>query len=113
MSNSLNPPGVIFLNHDISASALARIQEQLYITEVIEAVVFDARLLSDASYVLKAHGLDQRIMVLRNLHDLTNRNSADIVLCYKDGLLYVEHTKYGPPGKCMPLLIASLHELVN
>lgn len=113
MSNSLNPPAVIFLNHDISASALARIQEQLYITEVIDADTFDARLLSDPSYILRTHGLDQRIIVLRSLYDLTNRSSADIVLCYKDGLLYVEDTKYGPPGKCMPLLIASLHELVN
>ncbi len=121
MSNLLNPPAVIFINSNLSAGVLAQLVQQLFITTVQTAEEFDTHIdgyqdgymdeddylgdgyISDGYYVERSHGLDERILVLRDLLDYTNREEADIVLCYRNGLVYVEASKYGPPGKCLTL----------
>lgn len=130
VSNLLNPPSVIFINSNISSGVLAQLVQQLYITEVQTAEVFDKHIdgyqdgymdgydylgdgyISDGYYVEREHGLDRRILVLRNLLDFTNRSEVDIVLCYRNGLVYVEESKYGPPGKCLQLQRVYLRSLM-
>lgn len=130
MSNLLNPPSVIFINSNLSAGVLAQLVQQLYITQVQTAEEFDAHIdgyldgymdendylgdgyISDGYYVERAHGLDERILVLRNLRDFTNRNEADIVLCYRNGLVCVEESKVGPIGKSLALQRCYLRSLM-
>lgn len=122
MSNLLNPSAVIFINSNISSEVLAILVRQLFITDVQTSKEFDAHIdgyldgyvddndylgdgyFSDGYYVERIHGLDQRILVLKDLLDHTNRSEADIVLCYRNnGLIYVEKNKFGPPGKTLSL----------
>lgn len=121
VSNLLNPPAVIFINSNLSSGVLAQLVQQLYITEVQTAEEFDTHIdgyqdgymdeddylgdgyISDGYYVERSHGLDERILVLRDLLDYTNREEADIVLCYKRGLVYVEQNKVGPTGVAITL----------
>lgn len=121
MSNLINPSAVIFINSNLSSGVLSQLVQQLYITEVQTAEQFDAHIdgymdgymdendylgdgyFSDGYYVERIHGLDERILVLRDLRDFTNRSEADIVLCYRNGLVYVEENKFGPPGKTLTL----------
>lgn len=129
MSNLINPAAVIFINPQLSAGVLAQLVQQLYITEVQTAAEFDNHIdgygdgymdendylgdgyISDGYYVERVHGRGERILVLRDPYDLTNREEADIVLSYRRGLVYVEANKYGPPGKCLPLQHVYLRSL--
>lgn len=104
MANLLNPPAIIFINQNISTGALSQIEKQLFITQTIPAVEFDQLVLDDPEYCAKRRGQDQRILVLRDLLDYTNRELADAVLCLRENnLVYIEENKMGPPGKTLNL----------
>lgn len=111
MSNTLNPPAVLYLNSDTSLPVIVQITKQLYITEVIDGGEFDHRILSDGYYTQRVHGLQERVLVLREGHETINREYADYVLLYKNNLVYVENTKNGPPGHALPLDHVYLHAL--
>lgn len=131
MANLVNPTAVIFINSNISAGVLSQLVQQLYITEVQTADNFNQHIdgyqdgyqdeldylgdgyFSDGYYTNRVHGLDQRILVLQDLKDFTNRDKADIVLKYSNGLVYVEQSKYGPPGKALKLQQVYLRSLLT
>lgn len=130
MSNLINPTAVIFINSNISQGVLSQIVQQFYITEVQSEDEFFNHLdgyadgyedeydylgdgyISDGYYVDRIHGLDQRILVLTDLRKQMSRDMADIVLCYRRGLVYVEKNKFGPLGKALPLQHAYLRSLI-
>lgn len=103
MSNDLNPPKIIFINNNLSSGVLSRIEKQLDISETISKEVFDGYYAYDNLYPKEQRSLDKKILVLCDLKTITDRSLADIVLCYKHGLIYIEESKYGPPGKSLSL----------
>lgn len=88
------PNVIIYIDAEISEVVKTTIKSQLYISIENTGSQFDALVSINPNYVK-----NQRILVLRDLQDFTNREYADVVLFYKKGLLYVENNKYGPPGQ--------------
>lgn len=103
MANLLNPTAIIFINSNISTGVIEKLTKQLFIDQIITANEFDGYVALDGYYPDEQHGLDKRILVLRDLLDYTNRDMADIVLCYSKGMIYVEESKLGPRGKTLRL----------
>lgn len=112
MSNLLNPTAVLFINSNLSTGVLEQLVRQLSISDVLTAEEFDGYAEEDGYYTEHVHGLEQRILVLRDLMDYTNRDKADAVLCYSNGLVYVEESKFGPPGKALSLQNVYLRSLL-
>jgi hypothetical protein len=105
------PSAIIFINTDLTENVKSFFIKQLHINEVIDGYVFDTRLSHDATYPDKVHQLDIRLMVVRSLAELQNRQYADVVLFFKNGLVCVEENKYGPPGITFPVVNLTLGKL--
>lgn len=119
MANLLAPSAIIYINNDLSQNVISILQTQFYIDNgnVMSGDAFDSILSANPNYPNQIHGSGQRILVLRNLlTDFTNRNVADIVLKFRNGLLTVEQNKVGPPGITFSidrLLLGQLFFAVN
>lgn len=133
MGITFSPPAVIFINTDLTAQVLSVFVSQLYITQVMDAATFDATVASDPYFLKRTYRCHDdgdpchrhhchdgyvpqdgyRILVLRDLHDLTNRNLANIVLFAKAGLVSVLHNNFGPPGATLPIARVYLTALIN
>lgn len=104
------PPGIVFVNSDISESVRSNLIRQLFINEVQDGYVFDGRMAVDSSYPSKIKQLNLRILVIRSFQEFINRGTnpywtaADIVLHIKMGLAYLEINRFGPPGLTLPVL---------
>lgn len=98
MLSPLSIPAIIFVENQIASQPLNYLSTQLFVTEIIDLPTFSARVAADPNYPLETHINQQRIIVLLDLHDQTNRIYADIVLVLKNGLVSVLCSNYGPPG---------------
>lgn len=103
MSIDFAPPSIIFVNQDLTDQVLSVFVRQLYITQVLDGYTFDGYVSSDAYFEMNVYIDGYRILVVRDLHDYTNREKADLVLFAKDGLVSVLCNKYGPPGKTLTI----------
>lgn len=103
MTIDFNPPFIIFSNTDIVQSIQDTLTRQLFLTEIINAPTFDARVIANPNYPSVVHSDGYRILVLRDLSDHNNRQLADIVLFFKNGLAAVEINKFGPHGITLPI----------
>jgi hypothetical protein len=105
MSILFAPPAIIYLNPDISSQVLSVFVRQLFIIEVLDAATFDGYVASGDGYFIRSIYQDgYRVLVLRDLHDQTNRNIADLVLFAKsNGMVSVETNKVGPPNLTLPI----------
>lgn len=108
-----SPAAIIFINNDLTSQVQSVFIRQLYLTEVITAAEFDARVSEDPNYPDVVHRNGYRVMVLRNLQDQTNRSLADMVLFAKAGLVSVESNKIGPPGITLKIDRVYLTALIN
>jgi len=105
------PPGATFIGADPSSSTLTTLMTQLYIPicDVMTKAEFDARLAVDPNYATVVHLQLLRILViLPDFHDLTNRQYADVVMFYHQGLIDIEKNKFGPPGQSYELQRANM-----
>lgn len=105
------PPALIFLNNQISDETKAIIQKQLNISETITGEEFDLRLATDPNYKSVIHGNNLRVLVMRSFAESANRELADLALFYKNGLICVEKSNFGPPGITFPINNLYLSEL--
>src|SRR5271154_240386 len=87
MSVAFSPSAVIFINHDLTEQVLSVLVAQLRINQVMGGEYFDAIVKENPNFHIEVHNYRVRILVLRNLHDTTNRDLADIVLFAKAGLI--------------------------
>lgn len=100
---AVNPAAIIFVNNDLTTNVTTKLVRQLFINEVIDGYVFDARVLADPSYTVSVHHLNLRLMVVRSFTELTNRLLADVVIFVKAGLAAIELNNYGPHGFTLPV----------
>jgi len=107
------PPGIIFINEDLNDTLKAKIKTQLYVHEAISGAEFDARVAVDPNYPTVVKLQNIRILVIRNLHDHTNRNLADVVIFVKAGLAAIEKNNFGPPGLTLPVNNFYIHQLLR
>lgn len=114
MANNLNPPKIIFINDNLSSGVLEQLQKQLAISEIQTKEQFDGYCAADPDGYYTEHQIaaDKRILVLCDLITTTDRTLADIVLCYRGGLLYIEESKYNAPGKSLILDHAYIRALI-
>lgn len=98
------PPAVVFVNNDLVDQVRDWIVKQLHISEYMDGYTFDQRITANPDYVTEIKQLDQRLLVIRNLREHTNRNLADVVLFVKAGMASVEENKFGPPGQTVRVI---------
>ena len=87
------------VNPDLSDSIQARLVTQLQITEVISGETFDLRFAADPDYPYSVRVLRQRILVLRDFRDRTNREEMDVVCFVKSAMISIEKNCFGPIGQ--------------
>ena len=108
------PPAIIFMNGDFNAITQTTITTQLHLTEIITKIEFDARVLADPNYPTNITLNFLRVLViLPTFQDLVNRELADIVLFYKQGMIRVERNKYGPPGLSLSIQRINIYDLLR
>lgn len=90
---------IIFVNKDLVPQIQGVLTRQLFLDEIMDGYEFDARVASDSNYPVNVHMNNLKILVLRDLFDLTNRNLADVVMFIKAGQASIEQNKFGPPGQ--------------
>ena len=93
-----NPPAIIFVNADLSAGIQSTLVRQLRIDQVLDGYTFDQYVAADPTWpdtIREIH--EQRIMVVRPLYELDNREHADIVAFVTSGMISVEKNNFGPP----------------
>lgn len=107
------PGAIIYINNNYSPSALEAVQKQLFINETITAEEFDNRVSLDPNYGDLVRNFNRRVLVIRSLDDLTNRELADLVINVKLALVYVEENKFGPPTKAIPINNFYFNKLIS
>ena len=107
------PSGIIFINEDLNDILKATIKTQLQIHEIMSGAEFDTRVSVDPNYPQIVRLQKLRILVVRNLHDQTNRNYADVVIFVKAGMASVEKNNFGPPGLTLPVNTLYIHQLLR
>lgn len=108
------PAAIIFINGDFNTTTQIKLTSQLYIDEVITKIEFDARTSVDPNYKQNVILNSMRVLViLSSFQDLLNRELADIVLFFKQGLISVHYNKYGPPGLTFPIDRINMYELLR
>lgn len=107
------PPGIIFINEDLNDTLKTKIKVQLSIHESMTGAEFDTRVANDPNYptIVKLQNL--RILVIRDLHDTTNRDLADVVIFVKGGLAAIEKNNFGPPGLTLPVETFYIYQLLR
>jgi hypothetical protein len=108
MPISMAPPAVIEINDDLSDQVLNVLITQLFIDQVMYGYTFDGYVAANSLYPMSVKLANNRILVLRDLSDYTNRNYFDLVLFAKAGLVSVLWDGYGPPSICLPIAKVSL-----
>lgn len=98
------PSAIIYINVDLVDQVRDHIAKQLHITDILDGYVFDQLVATTPNYPSTIKQQNKRLMVIRPLDDLTNRNLADVVVFFKEGLVSVEKNKFGPPMPAFPAL---------
>ncbi len=108
------PSAIVFNNADINAEIQTKLVTQLHIDEVMTFAEFNARVTVEPNYPALIHGNKLRILViLPDYHDATNRDLADLVLFYSNGLVTVLANKFGPPGLSLQLDRINIYDLLR
>lgn len=93
------PPAIIIMNNDLVPDVQSWIEYQLQITETINGATFDARIAANPDYPAQVRQLLERLLVIRDFREETNRNEADVVVFVKNGMAAIEQNNFGPPGQ--------------
>lgn len=90
--------GIVFINNDLTEQVRDTISKQLYITDIMDGYEYDAILATDPLYPELSRNNNKRVMVIRSFRELTNRETADVVIFFSRGMLAIEKNNFGPPG---------------
>lgn len=99
----LYPPMFILVNNDLTDNVKNYIVRQLKIDDVFNDGYIDGYL---DGYFIENNVVipDKRIMVLKDLRDMTNRDFYDAVFFVKAGMITILKSKRGPGQKIFPVL---------
>jgi len=92
------PGAIVFVSNNVTDQVRDTIIKQLFITTTLDGYSYDSLVESDSSYPQTMRNHLERVMVIRSLDELANRETADVVLHIKHGMAAVEKNKFGPPG---------------
>lgn len=107
-------PAIIFINAEINDNIKSTLTNQLYLDEIMVFDEYNNRIKNDPNYPTVVHLQGYRIMVvLSNMRDVTNRDTADLVLFYNQGQVTVEKNNYGEPGLSLPIQRINIFELLR
>lgn len=108
------PAAIIFMNGDFNSLTQTTIATQLHLNEVMTKTEFDARVTVDPNYPQNVTLNSLRILVvLPSFQDEINRELADIVLFYKQGMISVERSRFGPPGLTLSIQRINIYDLLR
>lgn len=101
----LYPPMFILVNDDLTDNVKNYIVRQLKIDQVFEDGYIDGYLVADGYFIENNVVIpDKRIMVLKDLQDMTNRDFYDAVFFVKAGMISLLKDKRKQPGTTFPIL---------
>ena len=100
----ITPAAIVFVNNDLTDSVQNMLVRQLHIDEAMDGYVFDNRVLSNPDYPNQIKRSNLRIMVVRSLFEIDNRQLADLVLFIKAGLASCLVNRFGPPGDTFKII---------
>lgn len=103
---------IVVVNDDINEQIKSVFKRQLDCEEVIDGTEFDARITADPNYPVTAKLNNKTILVCRDLSKDFDRTVVDFVVFFKNGLVSVLNSKYGPPGLTLPLDRIYLNRLI-
>lgn len=117
-------PAIIFINGncdgygvaygDLDAYTKSVIVQQLYIHESMTGTEFDARVVVDPNYPAVIHNMRLRILVIRSdFRDYTNRDLADIVLYFRNGMVSIEKNNFGIPSLTVSIDRLDIYKLLR
>lgn len=108
----LFPPALILVNNDLSPNTKNYMVNQLRIDQVLDGYTFDSIVYNDG-YTSSAALVepDKRIMVLRDLSEMNNRDFFDVVCFVKAGMITVLQGGVGPGKQIFSLLNLSWGDL--
>lgn len=107
---SIIPGAIIWVNSGISTNVQDMLVTQLFIDEVINGTEFSLRadgyvgdivLTEDYNSYVKRNS--QKILVINDITDVSNRNLVDVACQLKYGLISILQNKYGPYGQTYPV----------
>lgn len=108
------PSAIIFVNNDLNDIARSTLLSQLQIHDSMMLEEFNNRVLVDPNYTSIIHNTNTRILVfLPTFQDFTNRELADIVMFFKQGLISIEKNKHGPHGFTTVIFKLNIYELLK
>jgi len=113
MAILMSPSAVIFINNDLSDQVLGVLKTQLNIDQVMDGYYFDSIVAENPNFKIEVHNYRVRILVLRDIHSIPDREQADIILFAKAGLVSVNSNRWGRPGATLPIARVYLTDLIN
>lgn len=108
------PAAIIYINKEINNTTISNLTTQLHLTEVISAEEFNLRITAVPSYPEVIHFQNLRVLVIQDsIRDLYNRELADIVLFFHQGLVDVEKSNYGEPQLSLTVSQLDIYSLLR
>jgi hypothetical protein len=107
---SVIPGVIIWVNSGISENVQEMLVRQLFLDQVIDGSEFSLRVDGYVSGITISEDYNsyvkrnsQRILVINDITDLTNRGLVDVACQLKHGLISILTNKYGPYGQTFPV----------
>ena len=101
---SARPSALILVNDNLPTTVQDMLVKQLFIDVILDGYDFDQAVLVNPNYALLVKEDNLRLLVNRDLSDMTNRYLFDVVIYFRNGLISVLDDKVGPPGDTYPVV---------
>lgn len=101
---SIYPAAVLVVNDDLTESVKTMLVRQLLIDEVISGEAYDLLASADGYYNQDMRKQNKRILIIRPLDEVFNRDEVDIVAFISHGMISIEENKFGPKGFTWPIV---------
>lgn len=95
---SARPAALIQVNNDLPTTVQDLLIKQLFIDIILDGYDFDQAVLLNPNYAMEIKEDNLRLLVNRDLSDMTNRYLFDVVLYFRNGLVSVMESLVGPPA---------------
>jgi len=108
---SARPAALIQVNNDLPTTVQDMLIKQLFIDIVLDGYDFDQAVLANPNYAMEIKEDNLRLLVNRDLSDMTNRYLFDVVLYFRNGLVSVLEDRVGPPKDTYPVVNITLEKI--